>query len=124
MNGAEITNYEIRNPELAVLNWDLFGMKQKKLPEDFLVRASEVIKIIGHPQRLRILEFLDVNGESTVGSIVDGTGGQQAAVSQHLNKMRVSGIIVARRDGKQMYYGNVADSAVTILNCMRRKYFS
>lgn len=99
-------------------------MKRIKLPEAFLVKASETIKIIGHPQRLRILEYLDTHGESTVGAIVDGIGGQQAAVSQHLNKMRVSGIIVARRDGKQVYYGAVAESAVTILNCLRRKFLS
>jgi len=97
-------------------------MKQTSLPDNYLVQVSETIKIIGHPQRLRILEYIDLHGESTVGAIVEGTGGQQAAVSQHLNKMRLAGIISSRRDGKQVYYSGLADSAVTILNCMRRRY--
>ena len=97
-------------------------MKKSRLPEAYLVQVSEIVKIIGHPQRLRIIEYLDLNGESAVGAIVDGVGGQQAAVSQHLNKMRLAGIIRSRRDGKQVYYSHVAESALTILNCMRRKY--
>ena len=96
-------------------------MKQTLMPDDYLVQVSETIKIIGHPQRLRILEYIDLHGESTVGAIVEGTGGQQAAVSQHLNKMRLAGIISSRRDGKQVYYRNLTESAVTILNCMRRR---
>jgi len=92
------------------------------MPHDYLVQVSETIKIIGHPQRLRILEYIDLHGESTVGAIVAGTGGQQAAVSQHLNKMRLAGIISSRRDGRQVYYRGLAESAVTILACMRRKY--
>jgi ArsR family transcriptional regulator len=97
-------------------------MKTVLMPHDYLVQVSETIKIIGHPQRLRILEFLDLRGESTVGAIIEGTGGQQAAISQHLNKMRLAGIIRSRRAGRQIYYGDIAESAVTILACMRRKY--
>lgn len=97
-------------------------MKPTLLPDDYLVHVSQTIKIIGHPQRLRILDYIDRHGESTVGAIVEGTGGQQAAVSQHLNKMRLAGIIRSHRDGKQVYYHGLAESAVTILTCMRRKY--
>ncbi len=97
-------------------------MKQAPLPDDYLAQVSQTIKIIGHPQRLRILEYLDLHGESTVGAIVEGTGGQQAAVSQHLNKMRLAGIIRSRRDGKQVYYHGLEESAVTILTCMRHKH--
>lgn len=97
-------------------------MKNERLPEGFLVQVSDTIKLLGHAQRLRILEFLDLHGESSVGTITEGIGGQQAAVSQHLNKMRVSNIIVARRDGKQMYYGISSESATTILSCIRRQY--
>ena len=97
-------------------------MKKQLMPHGYLVQVSETIKIIGHPQRLRILEYIDLCGESTVGAIVEGTGGQQAAVSQHLNKMRLAGIISSRRDGKQVYYRELAESAVTILACMRRNY--
>lgn len=97
-------------------------MKPTRLPDDYLAQVSQTIKIIGHPQRLRILEYIDLHGESTVGAIIAGTDGQQAAVSQHLNKMRLAGIISSRREGKQVYYRGLAESAVTILSCMRRNY--
>ncbi|NLG01462.1 MAG: helix-turn-helix transcriptional regulator [Lentisphaerae bacterium] len=97
-------------------------MKTTPMPAGYMAQVSQTIKIIGHPQRLRILEYIDLNGESTVGTIVAGIGGQQAAVSQHLNKMRLADIIRSRRDGRQVYYHSPAENAVTILTCIRRKF--
>ena len=95
-------------------------MKIAKLPINFIVRMADVIKMIGHPQRLQILEHLDIHGECMVTDIVEAVGGQQGAISQHLNKMRRAGIIEARRHGKQVYYRIAAANAVTILNCLRK----
>jgi len=97
-------------------------MKPKPLPDEYLDQVSQTIKIIGHPQRLRILEYIDLHGESAVSAIVTGVRGQQAAVSQHLNKMRLAGIIRARRDGRQVYYHSPSENALTILACLRRKF--
>ena len=69
----------------------------ERLPDEFLNAMAEVIKLIGHPLRLRILEYLDLHGECTVNTIVAGISGQQSAVSQHLNKMRMAGIVACRR---------------------------
>jgi len=96
--------------------------KQHILPEHFITQVSDTIKLLGHAQRLRILEFLDLNGESSVSAITEGIGGRQSAVSQHLNKMRVSNVLVSRRDGKQMYYRIASESATTILSCIRKQY--
>ena len=93
------------------------------LPEHFITQVSETIKLLGHAQRLRILEHLDLNGESSVGAITEGIGGQQSAVSQHLNKMRVSNVLVSRREGKRMYYRIASESATTILSCIRKEYY-
>ena len=96
-------------------------MKSKeRLPEAFLAQVAETVKIIGHPLRLAILDYLDVHGESAVGAIAEGVGGAQAAVSQHLNTMRRAGIVGARRTGRQVYYGHLAESARSLLGCMRR----
>lgn len=97
-------------------------MKKESLPEEFLTSMAEVIKLIGHPQRLRILEYLDIHGESSVNAIVEGISGQQGAVSQNLNKLRLAGIISCRRESRQVLYRIAAENAVTILNCMRRRF--
>ena len=97
-------------------------MKKEMLPEEYLTSMAEVIKLIGHPQRLRILEYLDLHGESSVNAIAEGVSGQQGAVSQNLNKMRVAGIISCRRDCRQVLYKIAAENAVTILNCLRNRF--
>ncbi|WP_294479475.1 helix-turn-helix transcriptional regulator [uncultured Victivallis sp.] len=96
----------------------------ERLPEEFLESMAEVIRLIGHPLRLRILEYLDLHGESTVSEIISGITGPQSAVSQHLNKMRLAGIVACRREGRQIFYRIAAVNAVTILNCLRGKYRS
>lgn len=96
--------------------------KPRPLPEEFLQSMAEEIKLIGHPLRLRILEFLDLNGECTVSRILAGISAPQSAVSQHLNRMRAAGIVACRREGRQIFYRIAAVNAVTILNCLRTKY--
>ena len=97
-------------------------MKTEKLPLPYLVKMADVIKLIGHPQRLQILEHLDLHGESKVSDIVEAVGGQQGAISQHLNKMRRAGIIECQRHGKTVYYKIAATNAITILNCLRKNH--
>lgn len=95
---------------------------KQHLPVAFIESMADIIKIIGNPQRLQILEYLDIHGETDVNAIVEGVKGQQNAVSQHLNKMRLAGIIASRRAGRQILYKIAAENAVTILNCMRKRY--
>ncbi len=99
-------------------------MEKKKLPPEFLEMMSEVIRILGHSQRLQIIEYLDIHGESSVNDIVEGIGARQGAVSQHLNKMRMAGMLTCRRDSRQVYYTVAAEGPVTILTCLRRKFES
>ena len=92
------------------------------LPQDFLERMAEALKSLGHPQRLRIVETLDIRGETSVGDIAAACGGSQSQVSQHLNQMRRLGLVAARRSGTQVLYRLASEHPVTILNCMREKH--
>lgn len=49
-------------------------------------KAVKGISYISHPLRLRILEYLDVNGQSSVSAITKALGAEQAIVSQSLKK--------------------------------------
>ncbi len=91
------------------------------LPPAIFEQFAETIRLLGHAQRLRIIEYLDLYGESAVGEIVAGIGGQQSAVSQHLGQMRAAGVIGSRREGRRVFYRIAAESPVTILNCIRRQ---
>lgn len=93
---------------------------KKTMPLDYVTRMSEAIKVIGHAQRIQILEHLDLADEATVTQIVEAVSGSQGAISQHLGKMRTAGLITCRRDNKHVYYRIKADSVRTILGCMRK----
>ena len=82
--------------------------------------AAEVLRVLGHKHRLRLVEFLDVNGPSPVHGLVEWSGIRQASVSDHLNKMRRAGIIKARRKGREVWYRVEDPRAITLLNCLRK----
>ncbi|MPN03393.1 hypothetical protein SDC9_150623 [bioreactor metagenome] len=97
-------------------------MENRNLPPEFLAATAEMIRILGHGQRLQILEYLDLHGESNVGDIVTALAAPQGAISQHLNKMRLAGVLECRRDRREVYYRIAEERAVTILNCLRKKF--
>ena len=62
-----------------------------------------VLKLLADPTRLRIVRAL-LHGEHSVGDLADHVGSRQAAVSQHLAKLRWTGVVSSRRDGNRIYY--------------------
>lgn len=81
--------------------------------------AARVLKCIGHPVRLRIIELLDTEGELTVSAIREAVGLEQAAASQHLNLMRDKRILTARRDGVNVFYEINDEKVVRVIECLR-----
>jgi len=84
-----------------------------------LARAAETIKLLGHPERLKIVEVLEA-GESTVSDIQAALDLPQAIVSQHLAKLRGLGIVSAQRDGIHVYYRVMEPKVRHILECIRK----
>lgn len=83
-----------------------------------LNRAAAVMKCLGHPLRLRLLEALE-QGEKTVSQLQEHTAATQAAVSQQLAILRGRGIVDCRRDGANVYYWTTEPTVGVILNCIR-----
>lgn len=92
--------------------------RMDNIGSDALQRAAGVIKCLGHPLRLRLLESLE-DGEKTVSELQDYARTSQAAVSQQLATMRGRGIVDSRRDGPFVYYRIVEPKVFHILNCIR-----
>jgi DNA-binding transcriptional ArsR family regulator len=63
-------------------------MARTKTPEILSESAVEdtahVLRCLGHPLRLRILDVLEKGGEATVTEIYEALGVEQAVASQHL----------------------------------------
>lgn len=91
----------------------------ERISVDVVQDASRVLRCIGHPIRLRIIELLDNRGPLNVSSVQEELGLEQATASQHLNLMRDKGILRSRRDGVNVFYEVRDDKVVQIINCLR-----
>ncbi len=89
--------------------------------DELLEEAAEQLKTLGHPLRLRILDFLRENGESKVGEIVRRIKAPQAVVSLHLNKMKRAGTVIARREAREVYYWIASEIAQVVADALNRK---
>lgn len=75
-------------------------MKKPPVSQDLL----DFIKSIASETRINIL-FLFLDGqERTVSQIVEAIGLGQPTVSEHLTLMKRAGVLVSKKQGKEVYY--------------------
>ena len=65
--------------------------------------AAAFLKALAHEGRLMILCHLS-QGEKSVTELEQLLCARQAAVSQQLARLRLEGLVMARREGKTIYY--------------------
>lgn len=88
------------------------------LPDDEVIdEACDVLRILSDPTRMRLLYALS-QGESNVACLAEIVGANPTAVSQHLSKLRLAGIVKARRQGTFMYYTVVDPTVHRVLNTL------
>ncbi len=96
-------------------------MNEPLIDMETLERVAPVIRNAAHPLRLRILDYLQHEGEPrTVSQIVEATGAGQAVVSQQLRILKDQGILLARREGNYVLYDIANRSVLHLLECIRR----
>jgi DNA-binding transcriptional ArsR family regulator len=81
--------------------------------EELLRRIAERLKAIADPTRLKILHCLD-DRELAVGAILAAVGSSQANVSKHLAVLRREGVVGSRREGLNVLYRVIDETAFTI----------
>lgn len=82
-------------------------MAHTPLPADVLQDAAATFGMLAATARLHIVWLL-ADGEQDVGTLAEAIGQTVAATSQHLAKLKLAGLVNARREGRrQVYY--VAD---------------
>lgn len=83
-----------------------------------VARAADIIKLLGHRERLMILESLEP-GELTVTDICAACHLEQAICSQHLRRLRQLSVVACRRVGPNVYYRVIEPKVRLILECIR-----
>jgi len=97
-------------------------MARKLIDKDEeIMQASQAIKAIAHPLRLKILCVLGEQ-EVSVQDIVDYVGTSQSNISQHLAILRDKGVLTTRKDANRVYY-RIGDPRTIKLVGMMREVF-
>jgi DNA-binding transcriptional ArsR family regulator len=65
-------------------------------------RQAALCKALAHPSRIRLLELVG-KGECACADLQKELGISKANLSQHVSQLRHAGMIVTRRQGKQLY---------------------
>lgn len=65
--------------------------------------AAATFALLAAPTRLHVVWLL-ARHEYDVGTLAEQIGTTVAAVSQHLAKLRLAGLVTARRDGRHQIY--------------------
>lgn len=92
--------------------------KPKKLHPKALPHIAEILKALGHPIRLRLLECL-APGEASVGVLQERLQTPQAIVSQQLRILRSSGVVTFRRQGTLSLYSLAIPGLLNLLSCLQ-----
>ncbi|NJO36960.1 MAG: winged helix-turn-helix transcriptional regulator [Rhizobiales bacterium] len=83
--------------------------------------ASGLLRTLGNEHRLLILCTL-LDGERSVGDLVDKIGLSQSALSQHLARLRRDGLVRTRRSSQTIYYRVSGAEAPAVLATLHSLY--
>jgi ArsR family transcriptional regulator, arsenate/arsenite/antimonite-responsive transcriptional repressor len=82
-------------------------------------KDSEMLKALGHPARLKMVQGLLQGDECNVGKIVRRLKIPQSTASQHLKVLKNTGVIAFRKEGVQVCYRVVNERARKIIDILR-----
>ena len=88
---------------------------------DDIREASEALKAMAHPLRLRILCLVGQD-ELMVQQIVAAVGTTQSNISQHLSVMRGRGLLATRKEANKVFY-RIDDPRILRMIVMMREVF-
>ena len=81
---------------MGLVKTDLFTAEQNRL--------AGLAKVLGHPARIAILQYLVKRGTCVNGSLVEEIGLAQATISQHLRELKEAGLIQGTIEGTSVCY--------------------
>jgi rhodanese-related sulfurtransferase/predicted transcriptional regulator len=81
-------------------------------------QLARVALALGSPGRLQILEYV-AQGERSVEALAGMSGLSVANTSKHLQALRQSGLVTARKEGLRVYYLLAGDDVVALVSALR-----
>jgi len=87
------------------------------MDERLIELKAEVLKALGHPTRLAIVEMLDA-GERCVCEINERIEADHSTVSKHLSILKKAGVLSDRKQGLKVYYKLEVPCILNFVNCI------
>ncbi|MEV4739618.1 metalloregulator ArsR/SmtB family transcription factor [Streptomyces sp. NPDC049555] len=82
-----------------------------------LAEAAAAFGLLASSARLHLMWAL-AQGESDVSALAERVGGALPAISQHLAKLKLAGLVRSRREGRRVVYLVADPDVVTIVRLM------
>jgi len=94
-------------------------MSSSNFKHDLFTQFARVGKALSSANRLELLEFI-AQGERTVDVLATLSGLSVANTSQHLQQLRQTGLLTARKEGQFVSYRLAGDDVLVLLNSLRQ----
>ncbi len=90
----------------------------KKIDIKVIQNAARVLRVIGHPDRLRIVEALERSSKS-VKELMKELSLSQVSVSKHLAALKKNRIVQSEAVSNFRNYSITYRNVIHVLNCLR-----
>jgi DNA-binding transcriptional ArsR family regulator len=104
---------------MSILDFPTASGKERKDLVAKARKAAGMLKALSHEGRLLILCLL-ADGERSVSEIETIMDMPQAAVSQQLARLRLDGLVTARRAGRSIYYSTASKDAAKLITALHQ----
>mgnify|MGYP001825789317 FL=1 len=91
---------------------------EKALDIQKIEKVAFILKAIGNPLRISIINVLRINQELSVTEISRLLNAEQSLVSHNLLNMKLKGILESRREGKNIFYRIKLMEVLKVIECM------
>ncbi len=92
-----------------------------ELSDEKLARASECLRTLSHPARLRMIDRM-LQGRYTVGELAQACHLPQNVASEHLRLMQHCRLLHREKEGRKTYYTIAEPGLASILNCIHNRF--
>jgi DNA-binding transcriptional ArsR family regulator len=78
--------------------------KHERLPDETVEMVAAMLRVLGDPTRIRLIEVLDERGGATVSALTACVPLRQQSVSKQLAVLHQAGIVRRHREGNWVRY--------------------
>jgi DNA-binding transcriptional ArsR family regulator len=80
--------------------------------------SDTLFSTLADPTRRALFERLARHGEQTVHALTDQSGVSQPMVSRHLGALKLAGLVIARRAGRETHYRALPGALAPLVDWM------